>query len=199
MTSQIMRADIDSDTFSGLFDDEPGRSIAYRKDTAIGLQTLFTDVFLESVPHLLGNEDDLFFLAAFRVSQDQLLFFHISRRQFQGFAHPDTSPRHEFQEDPVAGVGFLEDDLVDRFLFQDLPGSVLRGTEDLPDHWEVAGVFEARLAGIADKCEEGAEVGIPGSFCSLLCAVADFGKEGEDFLWRDRSQIPVAESGREPG
>jgi len=183
MAPQVVRADVHSNTVSCLLDDEPGRPVANRKDSVIGLQTLSADVFLESVPHLLGNEDDLFFLPAFRVSQDQLLFLYVSGSQLQGFAYPDASPRHEFQEDPVAGVGFLEDDLVDRFLFQDFPGSVLRGTENLPDHWEVAGVFETRLAGIADECEEGAEVGKPGSFCSLLCAVADFGKEGEDFLW----------------
>ena len=182
MASQVVRADVHTDSVSCLLDDEPGRSVANRKDPVIGLQFFFPDVFLEPVPDLLRDEDNLFLLAAFRMSQDQLLLLYVSGSQLQGFAYADASPRHEFQEDPVTGVRFLEDDFVHCFLFQDLPGSVLRGTENLPDHWEVAGVFKARLAGIADECEEGAEVGKPGSFCSLLCAVADFGKEGEDFL-----------------
>ena len=49
MAFQVVRADIGSDTFSGLLDDEPGRSVADRKDSVVGLQTLSVDVFLESV------------------------------------------------------------------------------------------------------------------------------------------------------
>ena len=55
------------------------------------------------------------------------------------------------------------------------------------------------FAGITDECEECSQVREPGSLGSLLRAVADLRKEGEDFFRRDGSQIPVAELGREPG
>jgi len=140
MTSQVVWADIHSDTLSCLLDIEPGRSVANRKDTVIRLQPFFADVFLESVPDLLRNEDNFFLFAAFR-----------------------------------------------------------RGPEDLSDHRKVAGIVQLRIARIADECEERGQRRVTGSLGSLLCAVADFRKEGEDFLGRDRFQIPVAESGRELG
>ena len=131
--------------------------------------------------------------------QDQLLFFHISGSLLPGFTHSETSPSHEFQEHPVAWVRFLENDFIDSFLLQNLPGCVLRGPEDLSDHRKVAGIVQLRIARIADECEERGQRRVTGSLGSLLCAFADFRKEGEDFLGRDRFQIPVAESGRELG
>ena len=175
MTSQVVRAYVDPDTLSCFLDNEPCRSVANREDAVIGLQSFLPDVFLEPVPNLLRNEDNLFLFAAFRISLDQLLFLDIPWGQLQGFPHSDTPPGHEFQEHAVAWVRFLENYFVDRFLFQDLPGRVLGRPEDLPDHREFTRVVQMRLAGISDECEERAQVRVTRPLGSLLGAVADLG------------------------
>ena len=175
MTSQVVWTDIHSDTLPSLFDNEPCRSVANREDAVIGLQSFLPDVFLESVPDLLRDEDNLFLFTAFRIFQDQLLFLDIPWGQLQGFTHSDTSPGHELQEHAVAWIRFFENYFVDRFLFQDLPGRVLGRPEDLPDHREFTRVVQMWLAGIADECEERAQVRVTRPLGSLLGAVADLG------------------------
>jgi len=106
---------------------------------------------------LLGNEDDLFFLPALGVPENQPLILHILDPELEDFSNPKASPGHEFQQKTVSDRGDLEDDLVHGLLFRDLPRSVLGCPEQLSQQDGVTGIPELRIKGIADEREERTE------------------------------------------
>jgi hypothetical protein len=49
------------------------------------------------------------------------LIIHIHGGELQDLAHPHAPTSHEFQDESISRLGCPEDDLVNGFLFRDLP------------------------------------------------------------------------------
>ena len=98
----ITRPQLDTDQTSGLFHDNPRRSICYREDHVIGLDLIFSNISLEPVSYFLREKNHLSLFAAFGVPDDYLPIFDISGNQFQNFPDSHAASCHELRNEPVS-------------------------------------------------------------------------------------------------
>jgi hypothetical protein len=111
---------MNADQVTGLFDNNPGGSVGYRKNAVTYFDAIVTDVFLEPVRDFLGQESNLRFLPAFGISDDNLSFLNIPGLELQDLADTHAAPCHKFEHQPVSWTPGPENDLIDDILFQDL-------------------------------------------------------------------------------
>ena len=199
VASQIMGAEPNANPFAGVSHDVPGGRVTDREDAILGCDPLVPNVLLESLRHLLGNEDHFFLPAAFRRSQNQPTVLNVPGRELQRFAHPQTAPGHQLNEQAITDSGNLEDDLIHGLLLQEVPPYLIRCTEELSQHGRIARILEIGLTGVLDEVEEGGQGGETGSLGRLLPAVGERGQEAEDFLCGEGLQISVREGSGELG
>ena len=197
--SQIMGTETNANPFAGVPHDHPGSRVTYREDAILGCDPLVANVCFEAFRHLLGNEDHFFLPAAFRLPEDQPPVLNVPGREFQGFAHAQTTTGHHLHEQAISGHGNLEDDLIHGLLLQEVPPYLIRCTEELSQHGRVARILEIGLTGVLDEVEEGGQGGETGSLGRLLPAVGERGQEAEDFLCGEGLQISVREGSGELG
>ena len=88
---------MNSDQFAGLFDNNPGSSVSYRKDSIIGSDPVVTDIFMEPVCDFLRQECNLCLFSAFWVSNDNLSVFDILGCEFKNLADSHAAPCHKFE------------------------------------------------------------------------------------------------------
>jgi hypothetical protein len=191
--SQIMGTEPNANPFAGISHDHPGGRVADRKDAILGWNRLVSNVLLESLRHLLGNEDHLFLAAAFRRPQDQPPILNVPGREFQRFTHAQTAPGHQLHEQAITDSRNLEDDLIHGLLFQEVPPYLIGCTEEFSQHRRVARILEIGLTGVLDEVEERSQGGETGSLRRLLSAVGELGQEAEDFLRGETLQVSVRE------
>ena len=80
----------------------------------------------------------------------------IWRCQVKDFADSHTAPGHQLQHQPISGVYRTEDDLINRFLIDDVPLDRLRPLEDLFDDGRVTWIGKSRQGGVdAEIVESG--------------------------------------------
>ena len=72
MPPQVMWSQMDSNQVPGFYHHHIGRLIGNRKNPIMRTLAFFRRIITEPVGHLLRDEHDLVFLAAFRLSKDQL-------------------------------------------------------------------------------------------------------------------------------
>jgi hypothetical protein len=165
----------------------------------MGLNPLVPDVFLESVCHLLWDENMFPIFTAFRVPQRQFPVVDVHRSQFQDLAHPHAATGHQFKHKAVPQFFGCKDDFVDDVFFDDFPRNHGPGPEHLPEHWAIAGAPKIRVDIASDEVEEGGEVGVLDAFGLLSLTFGDFVQEYKDFVSGDGFDAPspkiLAESG----
>ena len=120
------------DQITGLFNNDPGGSVGYRKNPIIGFDPIVTDIFLEPIRDFLGQEGNLRFFAAFGIPDDSLPVFDILGCEFQDLADPHAAPCHEFEHQPISWISGSENDFIDHILFQDLELGWFAGFEKFP-------------------------------------------------------------------
>jgi hypothetical protein len=81
------------------------------------------------------------------------------------------SSKHE----AVAQLGGPEDDLVNYVFFVDLPLGQLSRPKELFQHRGVTGILKLVLQVVADKVEEGLEIGVAGVLGELLAGIVEAG------------------------
>ena len=77
MPTKVMRSQMDSNQPPGLYHHHPGCLIGNRKNPFLRTLTFFRRIITEFVGHLLRDEHDFVFLAAFWFSKDQLTILYI--------------------------------------------------------------------------------------------------------------------------
>lgn len=149
---------------AGLSDHNPGRSIRDRENPLVAFDAPCSDVVLQPVSQLFGDEDRFRAFPALGISDGELLIINIGGIELQDFAHPHATPGHKFQHQTVPYFGGTEDDLVDGLFLMDLPTPQFLRPEKFLQHRCVTRIRELGLQVIADEIEEGFEVGIASVF-----------------------------------
>ncbi len=72
-----MWSQMDSDHFTGFIHNQPGSCIGNRKNSVIGAVTDLNGILAEPIGHFLWNENNLMFLSALWLFQDQLSILNI--------------------------------------------------------------------------------------------------------------------------
>ena len=110
---------MNADQVTGLFNNDPGGSVGYRKNPVTGFDPIVTDIFLEPVRDFLGQEGNLRFIAALGIPDDSLPVFDILGCEFQNLADSHATTSHEFEHKSVPGMPSSENDFIDHILFKD--------------------------------------------------------------------------------
>ena len=111
---------MNSDQLTGLFNNDPGSSVGYRKNSVTGFDPIVTDIFLEPVRDFLGQEGNLRVFSALGIPDDSLPVFDILGCEFQNLADSHSTSGHEFKHQPVSWVPGPENDFIDYILFNNL-------------------------------------------------------------------------------
>ena len=98
--------------------------------------------------------------------------------KFKHFPDSHPSPCHQFQDEPVSLIRSPKDDLIDGFLFHDLPGDRPIVFEDLSKHGCITGICEPLGTRVYDESEEGTKKGKAESFGGLLESLSEVSQEG---------------------
>jgi hypothetical protein len=117
------------DQFTGLFYNDPGSSIGYRKNPVTYFDVIVTDIILEPVRNFLWQESNLCLFSAFGIPDYSLPVFDILWSEFQNLTDPHATSGHEFKQQPVPWVSGPENDFVDHIFFQDLKLAWVPGSE----------------------------------------------------------------------
>ena len=110
---------MDAQQLTALYDNDPGSSVGYRENPVSGFDPIVTDIFLEPVHDLMGQEGNLRFIAALGISDDSLPVFDILGCEFQNLAYSHTTTGHEFEHEPVSLIPCSENDFINDVFFQD--------------------------------------------------------------------------------
>jgi hypothetical protein len=175
VASKIVWPEMNSDHGTGLFDHDPGGGISDGKDSLVSFSPSGPEVILHTVSQLFGDKHYLCAFSAFGVPDSQLLIIHIQGGKPQDLAYPHTTPSHELQHGSVAHLGGSEDDLVNDFLFVNLPLCQLSRSKELFQHGGIAGILELVIQIVADKIEEGLEIGVACMLGELLAGIVEAG------------------------
>ena len=143
MSTQIVWPQFDADTLPGLGNDYPSTFIRNRENPIIRALADFVGIFPEPVSHLLWYEHDFMLPAAFGLLQEQFAILKVPQSEFQHFADPHTSPGHQFQHQPVPGLGGPENDFVHGLFFDDFPFRGHALPIELADHGRIAWINKA--------------------------------------------------------
>ena len=119
---------------AGLSGHDPGGGIGDGENPLIAVYGPALEVILQPVGQLFRDENQLRYLAAFGISDGELLILHIHGSKLQNLAHPHAAPGHEFQHQTVSYFGGAEDDLVDGFFLMDLPARQFPWPKEFLEH-----------------------------------------------------------------
>jgi hypothetical protein len=155
---------MDSNNLSGLIYHPSSGRIGYWKDPLICPNPFDSDVFSETVGHLLGNENYLTLFTTFGASEGEFPVFDIGRGQLQNLTDPHSTPSHQFKNQSVPGFDGAKDSLIHYFFFQNVPAGESWGSIELFQHRGVTGASEIRIEVFDDEVEEGGQLGVPGLF-----------------------------------
>ena len=158
MPPEVVRPQFDSGQFACLLDNHPGGSIRDRENPLIWFKRSLLDVRAQTLNHLSQDEDDFSILAALWALDRQLLVADIFRSELQDFTASHAASRHELQDKAVSHLRRPEDNLINRFFFDDIPVDGFAGSIDLPQHRGIAGILNAGLEVGPDEIEKGLEM-----------------------------------------
>jgi len=175
VASKIVWPKMNSDQGTGLFDHDPGGGISDGENSLVSFSPSGPEVILHTVSQLFGYKNYLCAFSAFGVPDSQLLIIHIQGGKLQDLPHPHATSGHEFQHEAVAHFGGSENDLVNDFLFMDLPLGQLSRSKELFQHGGFTGILELSVQIIADKVKEGLEIGVARVLGELLAGIVEAG------------------------
>ena len=150
--------------FPGLVHDSPARGVGYWKDPLICLNPFGSNVFSETISHLLGDENNLTLFTTLWASEGEFPVFDIGGGQLQNLTDPHPTPGHEFKNQSVSWFDGAKDGLIHYFLFQDVPAGESWGSIEFLQHRGVTGASETGIEVFDDEVEEGGQLGVPGLF-----------------------------------
>ena len=168
MSSQVVGPEADSDEFSCFFYDYSCCRIGNAKDLLFLFNPSLPDMFPEAVCQLLRCEGNLRLTTTLGRLNAYSPPVNVRGGQFEHFPDSHPSSCHQFQDEPVSLVLSSEDDLIDGFLFHDLPGDRPIVFEDLSKHGCVTRIGEPLRARVYDEGEEGPKKGKAESFGGLF-------------------------------
>jgi hypothetical protein len=199
MSSQIMGPETDPDEFSCLLHHDSCRRVGNGKDLFLRLYPFLPDVLAQAVGQFLGDKGNLSLTTTLgRLNADSAPV-DVRGRQLKHFPDSHPSPCHHFQDQPVPLIRGPKDDLIDGFLFHDLPGHGSVVFEDLPKHRGITGICESLHGGVYDEGEKGTKKGKAESLGGLLKSLGQVPQEGQDLLRGKGLYLPVTELGRKLG
>jgi hypothetical protein len=146
---------MDSNQLPGFYHHHPGGLIGNRKYPILRDLAFFRRIITEPVGHLLRDEHDLVFLAAFRLSKDQFSILNVIQPQFQNFTDPHPSSGHQFENQPIPDFGGSKNDFVNGLLFDDFPPGDHPFPIQLSNHGHVTWIYQIGIDVIAEKIEKG--------------------------------------------
>jgi len=138
--SQVMGTKMDSDQATGFSHHNPGRVVADRKKPLFRSGTGLLHILLETVSHLLRNENNFGLLATFGARQGDLPILNVHGPDFQDLADSHSTPGRQLQHDPVPRLHGSENDLIHQVLFDNLPLLGWTFTEHFAQHGRIARV-----------------------------------------------------------
>jgi hypothetical protein len=142
---------MNSDQSAGFFDNDPGGSVGYRKNSIIGSDPVVADIFLEPISDFLGQEGYLGLFSALGISNDSLPVFDIFGCDFENLADPHARAGHEFENEAIPGIGRSEDDLINDVFFNNLKLDWLPCPEKLSEGRIIAWFPEFRIDRVMDE------------------------------------------------
>ena len=150
---------MNSDQIAGLFDNNPGGGIGYRKNLILRFDPIVLDLFLEPVRDFLRQKGNLRLFSAFWIPNDSLPVFDIFGCEFENLAHPHTRTGHEFENEMIPGIGRPEDDLIDYVFFNNFKLGWLPCPEKLSEGGIIARILEIGLNRNLDIIEKRGQKG----------------------------------------
>ena len=132
---------MNSNQIAGLFDNNPGGGIGYRKNSIIGSDLVVADIFLEAIRDFLRQEGDLRLFSTFWIPNDSLPVFDILGCEFENLSDPHACTGHEFENETIPGVGRSEDDLIDYVFFNNFKLGWLPCPEKLSEGRIITRIF----------------------------------------------------------
>lgn len=199
MSSQIMGPETDPNEFPCLLYHYSCRWIGDSEDLLFLFNPSSSDIFPQAVCQLLRYEGNLCLTTTLgRLNVDSAPV-NVRGGQLKHFPDSHPSSCHQFQDEPVSLVLSSEDDLIDGFLFHDLPGDRPIVFEDLSKHGCITGIGESLRARVYDEGEEGTKKGKTESFGGLLETLGKVTQEGQHLLWGKGFGLPVTKLGRKLG
>jgi hypothetical protein len=168
MPSQIMGPEIDPDEFPCLLYHYSCRRIGDTENLLFLFNPSLPDIFPEAVCQLLRYEGNLRLTTTLGRLNAYSPPVNVRGGQFKHFPDSHPSPSHQFQDEPVSLVLSSEDDLIDGFLFHDLPGDRPIVFEDLSKHGCITRIGEPLRASVYDEGKESTKKGKAESFGGLL-------------------------------
>jgi hypothetical protein len=88
----------------------------------LGPNFLISDVIFKPVSYLLRDENNLYPSATVGITEHKLSILNIPGSELQDFTNSHPTSGHQLQDKSVSRVLRPEDDLIDKLLFQYLPG-----------------------------------------------------------------------------
>ena len=147
------------DQLTGVFNNDPGGSICYRKNPILGLDPVVADIFLEPICNFLGQKGDLRLFSAFWIPDDSLPVFDILGCEFENLADTHAAPCHKFEHQAVSWTPGPEDDLIDDVFFNNFELGWLPCPEKLSEGRIITWILEIRIDRIFDEIEKGSQEG----------------------------------------
>ena len=182
MSSQIMGPQGDPYQFTCLLHYDSRRRIGNGKDLLSRFYPSLSDILSQAMGQLLRYEGNLGLTTTLGRLDIDSAPINVRGCQFQHFPDSHPSPCHQFQDEPISLILSPKDNLIDGFLFHDLPGDRPIVFEDLSKHGYITRIGEPLRARVYDEGEEGAKKGKTESFGGLLETLGKVAQEGEDLL-----------------
>jgi hypothetical protein len=154
-----MRLEMNSNQIACLFYDQSGSRIGYWKNSVIGFNPLFSDIFFDPGSQFLRKEDRLSFSPAFRISNDDFSILNIHWGELENLTDPHAAASHEFEHDPIPRILRPKYDFIDHIFFQNFELGDLPCFEQLSQRVIVAGILKIRIDRILDEVEENGQKG----------------------------------------
>jgi len=111
---------------------------------------------------------------------------------------PHTAPGHQFQHEPIPGLGGPENDLVHGLPFDDIPFRGHALPVELADHGRITWIYKAVVQIVADEIEEGTNVGITDAFGVGFVALGESIEKPQNIVGCYLIDFMVTESLAEP-
>jgi hypothetical protein len=115
----------------------------------------FRRIITKPVGHLLRDEHDLVFLAAFGLSKDQFAVLNVIQSQFQNLTDPHPSSGHQFENQPIPDFNRSENYFVNGLLFDDFPSGNHPFPVQFSDHGRIARISHVGIDVVSEKIEKG--------------------------------------------
>jgi hypothetical protein len=199
MPSKIMGPQADSHEFPCLLHHDSRRRVGNGKDPFLRFCSPLSDIFPQPMGQLLRHKSDLCLTTTLGCLDIDSAAVNVRGRQFKNFSDSHPSTCHQFQDEPVSLILSPKDDLIDGFLFHDLPGDRPILFEDLSKHGGITRIGEPLGTRVYDEGEEATKKGKAESFGGLLESLSEVTQEGQDLLWGKGFCLPVTKQGRKLG